>query len=260
MESEMSVGEKAMRVMVFLMGLRLRAIAVALSAFGLTAEERERGWTLFQSVVRGKLGGSAGTNPRIVSKLDEWENLWFPVISASLRARHPETYDLVFRNLSQASGLEVVVVVRTLIERLDLLVRPTSEGGLGEAGAAAMSFLATRGVTTEKLAEGRALLTQLGSPEPVTAGTTERSDEEEEAAEKAMWAWYLEWSEIARAVITNRRHLRSLGFLKNERGEVVDDPNALDPAGPTPPAPVTPSPVNGGPFDPGGPFLPDTGR
>jgi len=34
-------------------------------------------------------------------------------------------------------------------------------------------------------------------------------------------------------VITNRRHLRTLGFLKIARGEVVEDPTALDPTDPS---------------------------
>lgn len=35
-----------------------------------------------------------------------------------------------------------------------------------------------------------------------------------------MWSWYLEWSRIARAVITDRRLLRDLGFLRSARPDL----------------------------------------
>lgn len=61
-------------------------------------------------------------------------------------------------------------------------------------------------------------------------------------AEDALWSWYLEWSTIARTVITDRRLLRRLGFLRVVRGangteeEVVvpaEDADTDVPSGPT---------------------------
>jgi hypothetical protein len=38
-------------------------------------------------------------------------------------------------------------------------------------------------------------------------------------AEAAVWAWYLEWSQIARVAVTQRASLRELGLLSVRRGE-----------------------------------------
>ncbi len=61
--------------------------------------------------------------------------------------------------------------------------------------------------------------------------------EAREAATAEMWSWYLEWSQIARTVIKNRRLLRSLGFLRRTstgddrvmvEDEVVSDTTRVD--------------------------------
>jgi hypothetical protein len=38
-----------------------------------------------------------------------------------------------------------------------------------------------------------------------------------------MWAWYLEWSTIARQVITDRKLLRSMGFLRKDGRDATAD-------------------------------------
>lgn len=50
-------------------------------------------------------------------------------------------------------------------------------------------------------------------------------------AEQKLWAWYLEWSRIARAVITDRRDLRQLGFLQSQttpRDSATDEDDDVD--------------------------------
>ena len=244
----MEVGDKAKRVLVFLVGLRLHAIAIAMEAFGLSPPELQHGWSLFGDVVRTKLASGRAPSPAIVTELDAWENVWFPVASASLKNRYPEVHAVVFKNLAQSSGLTVVMVVRTMIERLDGLGRPVADGGIGPQATEVLALLASRGLTAAKLGEARALIDKLGTVEPASSVAREPTTAEQDAAEKAMWAWYLEWSEIARAVITNRRHLRTLGFLKTARGEVVEDPTALDPATDPSTDPVTPEDDGPSPF------------
>lgn len=234
----MEVGEKTKRALVFLVGLRVRAIAMALEAFGLTPAELRHGWSLFADVVRTELAAGSAPSPAILTELDAWENLWFPIARATLEARHPDVHALVFKNLRQSSGIGVAISVRLFLERIDGLGRPIAERGIGARAAEVLALLASRGLTAAKLDEARALIDRLGTIEP-EEGAPEPTAAEQEAAEKAMWAWYLEWSEIARAVITNRRQLRELGFLKTARGEVVEDPDATD-TDPDPNAPVTP--------------------
>jgi hypothetical protein len=63
-----------------------------------------------------------------------------------------------------------------------------------------------------------------------------------------LWAWYLEWSQIIRTAVKNRRLLQQLGFLSRKGGVLVEDGGgeAVDGSGetmdggvPTPPAVAT---------------------
>jgi len=61
--------------------------------------------------------------------------------------------------------------------------------------------------------------------------------------EAAMWAWYLEWSQIARVAIKQRSLLKELGFLAARRGGEDDNEgdSATSPGGPA----STPAPTAG---------------
>jgi len=62
-----------------------------------------------------------------------------------------------------------------------------------------------------------------------------------------MWAWYLEWSAIARTVIQNAAQRRALGFGKRRSGAAVSDQPPADPtpAAPAPAEPAEPAPTDG---------------
>ena len=55
-----------------------------------------------------------------------------------------------------------------------------------------------------------------------------------------MWAWYLEWSQIARVAIKQRSLLKELGFLTTRRGG-EDDGEGDAPASPDPASAGTPA-------------------
>jgi hypothetical protein len=109
-------------------------------------------------------------------------------------------------------------------------------------------------VTAAVVAEAKAMLTtltQLASPE--IPASFEEQQKELEKAEEAMWAWYLEWSQIARVAIKQRALLKELGFLNTRRGAEEEEgerattpPNTTTPAT-TPAAPAAPSPVTNAP-------------
>jgi hypothetical protein len=50
------------------------------------------------------------------------------------------------------------------------------------------------------------------------------SPEEQTVAENAMWDWYLEWAQIARAIVHDWRLLRQLGFLERRSSSEVIEP------------------------------------
>lgn len=214
----LSIGEKARRVLDFLLGARHWKVQRALGGHGWSEGDLVEGWTRLQRLTTDRLDyQSSLVDPRLLGALDRWENRWFPVIEVVLRTHHPKAHEVVFRNLRQTDGAEVVVSVSTLLGRLDAIARPEAEGGLGEEGVAARAMLEKRGVTAAVLTEARDMLAQIGSlAEPPTQPEPE-STEAAKAAEDSLWSWYLEWSAIARVAISDRRLLRSLGFLRRVR-------------------------------------------
>jgi hypothetical protein len=127
-----------------------------------------------------------------------------------------------FLNLSQTEGPAVAISVRTFVDRYDELAAGADKFG-AEVGNA-HELLKRRGVTATAVGEAKALLTQL-THVGESAGLI--GDQEQEAAldaaESAMWAWYLEWSKIARIAIKERALLRQLGFLAARRGGGEED-------------------------------------
>lgn len=231
--AKLTIGDKAHRVLRFLMGVRNRRASRVLERHGFDQEELERGWTLLRNLSSGRLGSQASVlDPALIGALDVWENRWFPIADASLTARAPAARELVFRNLTRTEGPAVVISVGTFLERLEALPRAAADGGLGEEGESARELLARRGLTEDVVAEARRLLDKVGRIEPTEEPEPE-DQEAHEAAERELWTWYLEWSAIARVAISDRRMLRSLGFLRYKSqasgADESDDPEPEDP-------------------------------
>jgi hypothetical protein len=233
--AKLTIGQKAQRVLKLLLGLRNARIAEALGAYGFTKTDLDDGWKLLKALTGGRLSQlpSGRRDPTLLDKLDEWENRWFPVASASLAHRYPDVHAWLFLNLAQTEGAEVIVSVGTLLDRLNAMA---SEPSLGSAGAEARNLLAQRGLNAATLEVAQNLLAQAGSTAPATTPTP--MDAEAAAkAEQAMWNWYLEWGEIARVAVKDRRLLRELGFLNLKRSlaeeieeDVADDVQPEAPA------------------------------
>jgi hypothetical protein len=175
-------------------------------------------------------------DPAVVTAIDEFENTWFPVAQATLEAHFPEIAAAFFRNLSQKSGVEVVISVSTFLNRLAELEQ--GGGEFAEHGKAARALLSERGLTSDKVKDAEGLISALNAfaAQPMVEGP---SAEEQQAAEDHLWAWYLEWSRIARVAVKDGRLLRVLGFAPRTRsGEIVVDATLESPALPA----VTESP------------------
>jgi hypothetical protein len=214
-----AIGDKASRVMRFLFGLRNPAVATALASYGFTDKDMAEGWELVHGLGKGKLA-ILPAQPRdmeVLLKLDAWENHWFPVSSASLERRFPQVFERFFLNLQQAEGPEVAVTVRTFVDRYDELTAADSK--YGPDGAKAKELLTSRGVTPAVVEEARNLLTQLTKVPVATISAATIAEQEAELAraEDVLWAWYLEWSKLARVAIKQRPLLRQLGFLSTRR-------------------------------------------
>src|SRR5687767_8853991 len=142
-----TIGDKAARVLKLMMGLRNKRVAAAMAAHGFTAADQAEGWKLLQAVSDVKLGMTdpAPAQAGIVVKLDVWENRWFPIVSATLERRFPAVHAQVFNNIAQTSGLELLVTVRTLIDRIEAM--GNGQGTFGPEGQAAKAMLESRGFT-----------------------------------------------------------------------------------------------------------------
>lgn len=223
----LTLGDKAQRVLKFLLGLNDRAVA-ALVPYGFGEAVIEEGWALLRAVSRSK-GGivAASASLTAIEELDAWENHWFPIASIALARHHPAAHARLFLNLSQTEGPEVAVTVGLLLERLEEMANP--EGPYGAEGPKALKLLETRGLTPAVIGQARSILASFAKPSRLP-----RSLEEVQAelarAEKALWDWYLEWGQVARLAIKQRALLRQLGFLKaprtsndEEEGEETED-------------------------------------
>lgn len=211
----LTLGQKAQRALVFLLGIAQPRVASKLVPFGFDQEALDEGWRRLRAISGERLDTTpAPTDPRDIQRLDEWENLWFPIVSAVLVSRFPALHAWLFRNLSQQSGINVVISVGTLSDRLDLLSAPdhTVPDEVRVDASAALEILGKRGFSEAVRKEAKDLLTSIGR-----IGELPEPSPEEEAARLAkveadLWAWYLEWSTIAQKAVKNRRNLRSLGY------------------------------------------------
>jgi hypothetical protein len=223
----LSIGAKAQQVAVFLVALRHARVTEALRRHGFREKDRLEGHRLLRALTDGVLAeeeaAPAAPSSRLLQRLDEWENRWYPIAEISLRFRFPEAHEFVFRNLRQTQGPELIVGVGTLLGRIDALEKSVPKG------KEARALLEDRGLTEPVLEEARAALREVDHAPPVIT-THGISEEEFEKREAAMWHWYREWSTIARQSITDRRLLKAMGFLDNTHE--TEDPEEPDEGGP----------------------------
>lgn len=215
----LTIGQKCTRVLRFLRGLRNPRVHGALAAHGFDAEDLDEGWEVLRGASDGKLSipPVSAEQPDVYTQLDVWENHWFPIIKPSMVRRHLEIAQALFLNLKQTRGVEVSVSVGTFTRRVRALQKRTDA-----TAKAACALLVKRGLTEEVLAHAEGLLNTLKRP-PQLPAKIEPTKEDLAKAEEKMWAWYQEWSAIARNVIHDRRLLRSLGFLTASGSPVSDE-------------------------------------
>jgi hypothetical protein len=232
-----SLGDKTFRTIRFLLGLRNPRIATALTGYGFKQADMEEGWNLINALGKGKLAvlANGARDMETLLKLDAWENQWFPISQAALDRRFPALSARFFLNLTQTEGPEVAITVRTFVDRYDELAAGAEK--FGAEAPQALALLAERGVTAAVVTEAKSLLTKLTHvAEPAEAVSVEEQEAALEAAETAMWAWYIEWSKIARIAIKQRPLLRQLGFLSVRRGSEEEEETEE-------PAPTTTTPA-----------------
>ncbi len=204
-------GEKAYRALDLLTGLYDPKLRRELSAYGLDDEEVEKGWALLKQYAQSRKAARASDDtPERVRQLDAWENRWFVVSDATLTRAFPKVRAWLFNRLRRQSGYDVVLGVDTFLARIEALEKGVPQ--LGQEAKQARAHLNKRGLTKAVVQEARVLCDRLREAHKLSDPVC--NPEEEAAAEEALWAWYLEWSGIARSVLTDKLLLNHLGFGK----------------------------------------------
>jgi hypothetical protein len=202
-------------------------IRAALFAVGYTAEEQEAGWQLLQraSGYVPSVGSvlDDATARAAIAELDAWDEPGFRRISAALERLHPEQHAFVFSGLEAVRGAGAVLSVGTLLDRLDELEAGRGSGTKA-ADRAAVATVTARGITAEVRQHLRTLIeaaqTAAQPQEPINPRAEDR-----EAALTELRAWYKDWSETTRAVITRKDYLIMLGLSKRrstQSGEIEE--------------------------------------
>jgi hypothetical protein len=192
----------------FLMGLRNPRAHRELMAYGLTREVLEEGQNL------------------LLMNLDAFENQWFPIAKVVLSRHFPDVSEWLFNNLGQTQGIDLVVGVDAFVSRIRELDAGTSP--FADRGKQAIALLRGRGFSVDVQAAVEALIQRITEFDSTPAVPVDTKEESKNVA--ALWAWYLEWSGIARTVIKDRRVLKSLGFLRPKSAQTEEEEDAVDPA------------------------------
>jgi hypothetical protein len=223
--SKLTSSQKAERVLRLLLGIRNPRICEALAGQGFASEDLEKGWILLRSVARSRLdalnASPDGIEPSVLADLDRWQSRWFAVAEVVLCRHYPRIAQKVFAGLCPAEGPRVVQTLETLIKRLRSVFDATDD-----ESRAAVARLAQKGLTQHVVGQAWSLLdgTKLRSSTPgVSSALSWEPQVEHERAEQELWDWYVSWSRVALAAITERTLLRAIGL--STRAKTALEPN-----------------------------------
>lgn len=220
------------KALAFLRGVATSVeIRAVLFGAGYTQQEQELGWSLLHKATGYVPPLASPTDDAAaraaMAELDQWDEPGFRRISAALERLHPAQHEFVFAGLEAAQGVGAVVSVTTMLARLDQLEGAPERKATRAADKAAIATLTARGITPELRSNLRSLVgvaTTAVTPEP----PSDPAVHERDAALTELRAWYKDWSETARAVITRKDYLIRLGLSKrrSSRGtDVVEEVN-----------------------------------
>ncbi len=236
------------RVAQFLRAVATRAeIRSVLFASGYTEEEQEHAWQLLMATTEQ-------TQPRAKQESDlkaraaleylaRWDGSMFRRIHAALGRLHPEQDAFVLAQIDKEGAKGAEVAIETVLNRLDALQSSPARAATREADLAALRTLTARGMDAaffQNLRESVALARVAKTPQPLP----ERPEaDKRDAALRELHAWYKDWSETARAVISRRDHRNFLGLSKRRRAQRKAEPRPVsvsvtsEEPTPLPPAP-----------------------
>jgi hypothetical protein len=212
----LQLNDKILRIVTFVLNVRNPHIFAQLGTRGFSQATLDEGWRLTITATGSRLRFMEGAPVMVADEardllaaLDGWENMWFPVVNATLTRHFPDLREQIFANLSQTSGSEVIFSVSTLLDRLE-----------GVKGTAAGALLEERGFNADVRKVARDILAKLQQKQSAVLPELDpETRQEQEAALVEAWAWYREWSDIARTIIRRPGQLIRLGLRQPGRGK-----------------------------------------
>jgi hypothetical protein len=205
--------DKITKMTTILRGLQHPAVQLWLVPCGFDQGDFDEGWSLLDAAMGrafAQVKPYAPSNQlnEVIPEIDRWENRNFDIADASLKRRFPRVHADLFLNLTKMNGHEVLISVPTFVSRYEAL-----SARADDEAKAAVALLHKRGITPDSVAGVKALLDRARKIQTATAPTPD--PEREALLEKAvgdMWAWYLEWAQVARTAIPNKRLRIHLGI------------------------------------------------
>lgn len=211
--------ETPARTLMFLRGVGTSLpIRAALAERGYSADDHAEGWSLLHKVAgygETKATLATDTAQQAIVTIDAWDEPTFRIARAALERLHPEQAEFVFANLEAATGPAAVLTVKTFLERLSALENSPERLATRNEDLAALQTLAKRGITTEERQRMQGLLDVARGFGPNADGNS--TTESRRADLEALRAWYDDWSETAKIVITRRDQLIRLGLAKRKK-------------------------------------------
>lgn len=227
-----TIAQKHARLSSFLITLARPEVRAYLTPRGFTADKWQEAWTLIQRSIALRMGKPI-QSPLQLERLVTLEREWMPLVIVTLDTHYPDLHAELFGRYQRVTGAALIPLMAQVLSVLEGLAQSEDP-----RRRAARALLAQRGFTAEVAAELAALVASARELDasPVVAEQTI------EEADQAMWAFYVEWSRIARAVIKDKALLRRLGFRRTRRGAAPEE-DLEDPVPPAPPpVPVLPAP------------------
>lgn len=240
MSNEVVVGEAALgrvaaRSFRFLVALaRYPRLMALMRTRGFTAEVQAEGWALVDRVAgRGTVAPVViqavdESVQRAIERIDAWVTTNVPVARATLMRRFPTQHNFLFADgLGVAHGPDAVRVATTLGARLDALASSPERDDTRDEDAAALSLLAARGITADDRARLAARVATVQraalapAPEAAPAEAVRSLPPPAEDPRAALYVWFSEWSEIARAVTPRRADQIKLGLASPRRARAA---------------------------------------
>ncbi len=198
---------KVRRVIEFMLGLRDDRVLEAMAAHGFGEADRAKGWELLRALgmtqaVPVPTSEISGT----LALLDAWRHEWIRIVHVSLAHSFPDVDARLFRGIGKTRQ-ESILFVPAFLDRFEKLERVNDA-----SSRAAFAKLRSRGFTAERRQEARRMLQELLHVKRPTVPDPEIRRAAIHQAEAALWEYFVEWSQIARAVLKDARLLKLLGY------------------------------------------------